>query len=271
MTQSMSMLTKIILLLLALLLFIHFYTGSLFDFTTHQIDRIFNLEDRDSRSDSTITQTITLAQQSSKIASELGEIMQSNQNCLHRIDMFTKQMFESNNIRFTSQGQTTRIEVLPKSGSAALTLSEIGRGVRLCNLHEIEQVEQLRDIIQGNTQVNSFQSVTSPQTVSTIEFSVNDNRRRLRSSDNNIHFVMTSSTQQDPIRIRNIEENNHLYFLKVDDTLCVIPVAPRTGLFGLGRSICQTSDGMLTANCVDGARSPPLRLERLYDDFKCIS
>lgn len=268
MTTSNSVLIGLALGILVLVFVVQISTGAPFDFISHQIDKIFTLEDKEGTiNNQGVASLVNLAGVARNVGSDLNQVMQLNTgNCIHRTDNFDKSLFEEYNILLTSQGQATRISIVPKDSSQELSYYEIGSGVKLCSLNDVEQLNTIKDIINspGNV-LRDFNGLIPPNRVQTIQFSLIDFSRFFQSASKHTTIGMVVDSNE-PIRFRNIDENEHMYFLKLDDTLCVLPVDSPTR-----SGECSINDGLLRSNCVEGPTTNSMNLKRIYEGYSEIA
>ena len=242
-------------------------TGAPYDWITHNIDKLINFgRDRDIASNihTQVASLVNLARISADLAYNLEQVAKdSKQSCIHRIDMFDHGIFEEYQLGITSTGMQTRVSLY--SGNQEVHYNTIAQGVPLCIIHGDLANDLAKVINDQSIEAYNRLQVSSANEVRTLQFIPSaDSIIRRRAN------VTLRSDDGETYRFHNINNNQHMYFLKINDNVCVVPAT-------IGRQqftrTCFTSGNQLRTNCIDGrigGISMNNNLKNFYETYEAI-
>jgi hypothetical protein len=258
--QQTSMFVKLLLALLVIALIIQISTGDLFGFISHNIDKILTPTDRDGPGDryGQITGLVNLANFASDFSKDLEPLIYDEKEyCLHRINSFDDSLFKDYSLSITSSG-TPRISII--SGFQEISYKELGSQITLCAIHG-DSADTLKNLIRNqNIDLSTMGADINP--TSSLIFSAKEVGRLSRFA--NVSLTLNNG---DELSFQNINYNEHIYFLKFNDHMCIIPVSIKP-YFNIRRDRCNVEYDVLHYGCIDGVRTNDLK--RLYEQNEHI-
>lgn len=266
-TKTVGLLGTLFLALLALLIIFQIATGAPYDWVSHNIDRVFNFardRDVDQSIHGQVASLVNLAGVGRNLAFHLEQVAKDSQDyCIHRFEMFDHGIFETYQLSITSLGQSTRVALL-QAGTQVQNF-EIANRIPLCVVHG-DMADEVASFINAQSIEEFWQlEVTDANRARNIVFVADDPSFFGRRS--NVSLVA------DDVKYNflNINRNEHIYFLKIEDDICIIPAVINIHLNPLYQ--CYTRNGQLRTNCIDGSlrgASVSNNLKNFYESRSAI-